>query len=146
MESHDFNYIIPIQEFEKLLTRTNNWIVEVNTILENEKDPKIKKEIMRKLELFTIPEEIDDVILSKMDKNQIKGIHLLREYFENNETLSADSIQNKIFSIAKEDLGLNPRKFFEVIYQIILGKKSGPRLGPFLSLLDRSWLLKRLDI
>jgi lysyl-tRNA synthetase class I len=135
-----------MQEFEKLITRTNNWIVEINTILEDEKDPKIKKEIMRKLELFNIPEEIDEGILNKMDENQIKGIHLLKEYLENNEGLSADSIQNKLFSIAKEDLDLKPRKFFELIYQIILGKKSGPRLGPFLSLLDRSWLLRRLDI
>ncbi len=146
MESHDFGYIIPIQEFEKLLTRTNNWILEVNKILENEKDPKIKKDIRRRLELFTIPEKIDEKILSKMEKNQIKGIHLLREYFENNKSLSADSIQNKIFSIAKENLDLAPKKFFEVIYQIILGKKNGPRLGSFLSVLDRSWLLRRLDI
>jgi len=145
-EKHNFSSIITIQEFEALLSQTNNWIGEVKKIFESEKDPKIKKEIMRKLELFTIPEEVDEIILEKMDKNQIKGIHLLREYCKKIEALDADSIQNKIFSIAKNDLDLSPRKFFEAIYQIILGKKSGPRLGSFLSLLDKSWLLARLDI
>ncbi|MFX1554095.1 MAG: lysine--tRNA ligase, partial [Promethearchaeota archaeon] len=65
---------------------------------------------------------------------------------EKNETLDADSIQNKIFSIAKNDLDISPRKLFEAIYQIILGKKSGPRLGPFLTLLDKNWLLERFNI
>ena len=55
-------------------------------------------------------------------------------------------IQNRIFTIANDDLKLPPRKMFEVIYQIILGKKSGPRLGSFLSLLDKQWLLERLNI
>ncbi len=146
MDKQNFSSIITIQEFEELLSQTNNWIGEVNKILESEKDLKIKKEIMRKLELFTIPEKVDEKILSEMEKNQIKGIHLLREYFEKNDNLDADSIQNKIFSIAKNDVDIPPRKFFEVIYQIILGKKSGPRLGPFLSLLDKNWLLERLDI
>ncbi|MFW9819759.1 MAG: lysine--tRNA ligase [Candidatus Thorarchaeota archaeon] len=146
MKNQKFKVNITIQEFEKLLTQTKNWIEEINNILEDKKDPKFKKNILRKLELFTIPEKIDETILLKMDNNQIKGIRLLKEYIEKNESLNADSIQNKIFSIAKDDLDLPPRKFFELIYQIILGKKNGPRLGPFLSLLDRNWLLRRLDI
>jgi len=146
MKKLNFNNIITIQEFEDLITQTNNWIEEVIEILESEKDPKVKKEITKKLEFFTIPEEIDEKLLSKMDNNQIKAVRLLRQYFENNDTLDANSIQNKIFSIAKNDVNLPPKKLFEIIYQIILGKKSGPRLGPFLSLLDKNWLLERLDI
>ena len=111
-----------------------------------EENPKIEREITRKLELFTIPEEVDEKVLSTMDNNQIKGISLLKEYIEKNEMLEADSIQNKMFSIAKDELDFPPRKFFEAIYQLILGNKSGPRLGPFLSLLDKNWLLTRLDI
>jgi len=58
-----------------------------------------------------------------MDESQIKGILLLREYLKENVRLDADSIQNKIFFIAKDDLDLPPRKLFESVYQIILGKK-----------------------
>ena len=91
-------------------------------------------------------EEIDETIIKKMDESQIKGIHLLREYLKENIALDADSIQNKIFSIAKNDLDLPPRKLLESVYQLLLDKRSGPRLGPFLSLLDKAWLLERFNI
>jgi lysyl-tRNA synthetase class 1 len=71
---------------------------------------------------------------------------LLRNYLNNEEFYTIDLIQNKIFTIANEDLGIQPRKLFEAIYKVILGKKSGPRLGSFLSLLDKTWLLERLNL
>jgi len=55
-------------------------------------------------------------------------------------------LQNKIFTIAKEKLKSPPRKLFEAIYQLILGKKDGPRLGSFLTLLDKGWLINRFNI
>ena len=146
MKKHNFEEVISIEEFDALLTQTNNWIKEIKKISENEKDPKIKKEIIRKVEIFTIPDEINENLIKNMDKKQIKGIQLLREFLKKKEELDADSIQNKIFSISKDDLNLPPRKFFEAIYQIILGNKSGPRLGSFLSLLDKNWLLERFNI
>ena len=48
-------------------------------------------------------------------------------------------------SIAKNELDIAPRKMFEAIYLVILGNKSGPRLGPFISMLDKDWLLNRLN-
>ncbi len=146
MEKNGFKNVISLQEFKILLTLTNNWLKEVKKIIESEEDPKVKKEIIRKVEIFTIPEEIDENLINIMEEKQIKGIQLLREYLKNTEDLESDLIQNKIFNIAKNDLILPPRKFFESIYQIILGKKSGPRLGPFLSLLDKNWLLKRMNV
>ena len=138
--------VISLEEFKILLKQTSNWLKEVKKIIESEEDPKIKKEIIRKVEIFTIPEEIDENLIEFMDEKQINGIKLLREYLKNTDDLDPDSIQNKIFNIAKNDLNLPPRKLFESIYQIILGKKSGPRLGPFLSLLDKDWLLRRINV
>ncbi len=146
MEEHNFDNIVSIEEFEALLTKTNNWIEEIKTILENETDSKVKEEILRKVEIFTIPNKITINTIKKLDKKQLKGIHLLREFLNENDELDANFIQNKIFSIAKNDLDISPRKLFEAIYQIILGKKSGPRLGPFLTLLDKNWLLERFNI
>ncbi|MFW9970329.1 MAG: lysine--tRNA ligase [Candidatus Odinarchaeota archaeon] len=146
MQKQDFKKVITEQEFKEVFFQANNWLQEIKKILESEKDPKIKKDIMRKLELFTIPEKVDKSILSKIDDKQIKGINLLRDYLINTDALDADSIQNEIFSIAKKDLSIPPKKFFEALYLILLGKKSGPRLGPFLSLLEKSWLLERLNI
>lgn len=59
MEKHNFENVIKIEEFEIHLTQTKIWIEEVEKILESEKDPKVKEEIIRKVEMFTIPDEIN---------------------------------------------------------------------------------------
>ncbi|MFW9900297.1 MAG: lysine--tRNA ligase [Candidatus Thorarchaeota archaeon] len=146
METHNFEKKLSKQEFEKLLIQTKKWIEEVKIVLEGEKNTKTINEIKRKVEIFTIPEKINDSIKNGLEENQLKGIQLLKEYIKETESLDADSIQNRIFTMAKNELDISPKNLFRAIYQIILGKNSGPRLGPFLSLLDRDWLLKRLAL
>lgn len=46
----------------------------------------------------------------------------------------------------KEAMGLQPKDMFTTLYQALIGKDSGPRLGWFLSLLPRDWLVKRLEL
>ncbi len=146
MEEHNFEQKLTKQEFKTLLSQTNNWIEEVKKVLESINDPKTINEIKKKVELFTIPEKVNDNIKIELEENQIKGIYSLKEYLKETEGLDADSIQNRIFSIAKNELNLASKKLFRAIYQVILGKNSGPRLGPFLSLLDKDWLLERLTL
>jgi lysyl-tRNA synthetase class 1 len=137
---------VTMEEFRSLLERTKAWIDEIKKIIENEKDDKTKKEILQKVTLFEIPDKIDKTFLQKLDDQQINGIKLLRDYLIENHNLDADTIQNKIFTIAKDDLKLSPKKLFEAIYLVLFGKKFGPRLGSFIKLLDKNWLLERLDI
>ena len=137
---------ITLDEFKYLIKRTEKWLEEVKKIIENEDDEKIKRTILQKISIFNILEEPATDFLNLYSKEQIKGLKMLREYFINNPDSDADSIQNKIFTIAKEDLKISPKKMFEAIYQIIFGKKYGPRLGSFLSMLDKNWLIERLKI
>lgn len=146
MEKNSFEKFISPQKFKILLKQTDCWLEELKKVIESEKDPKVKKEIIRKVGIFTIPMAIDEDSLKILDDKQIKGMQQLREYLKNADNLDPDLIQNKIFTIAKNNLKIKPRKLFEAVYQIILGKKYGPRLGSFLSLLDRNWLLDRLNI
>ncbi len=44
----------------------------------------------------------------------------------------------------KEKTGIDPKEFFEAIYLSVLGKKSGPKAGWFLSVMDKDFLVKRL--
>ena len=146
MEKNGFEKVISPEKFMILLKQTDYWLEEVKKIIEGEKDLKVKMEIIRKVGIFKIPKTLDENLRKILDEKQIKGMQQLREYLKNADDLDPDLIQNKIFTIAKNDLKIKPRKLFEAIYQIILGKKNGPRLGSFLSLLDRNWLIDRLNI
>jgi lysyl-tRNA synthetase class 1 len=134
------------EEFKNLLDRTKNWVNEIKKIITQESNQKLKKEISRKVSLFSIPEHIDKEIIDRLNRKQVKGVQLLREFLNNNKSIQEDEIQNEIFKIAKDKLNFKPKELFQAIYILILGKKYGPRLGPFLILLDREWLLKRLNI
>ncbi len=143
---NDFEKQISKKYFEKILKRTSKWLHEVEKSIEVEEDNRIRREIIRKINIFKIPETIDSKIIQSLDTNQKKGISILKEFLAHYDIWDSDLIQNKIFTIAKEILNIPPKKMFEAIYQMILGRKNGPKLGPFLALLDRDWLLGRLKI
>lgn len=44
----------------------------------------------------------------------------------------------------KDETGLGPKEIFQALYMLLIGKKSGPRAGWFLSMLPRDWLVERL--
>ncbi len=146
VSSRNSEKILTKGHFRDLINRTTNWLELVKDIIDSVENRKVKKEILSKIDIFTIKEDIDKIISDSLDRNQKEGIKRLRDFLLELEKRDADIIQNKIFTIAKEEVGIPPRKLFEAIYQLILGRKSGPRLGAFLSLLDKNWLLDRLEI
>jgi len=137
--------VISFEEFKALLLRTENWINEIKSYITSLEDQKAIRSILNKIEIFTIPETIDKKLSNKLSDNQINGLKKFRAYLGDNDYLDADSIQNKIFTIAKKELEIPPRKMFEAFYLLLLGSKSGPRLGPFIQMLDKSWLMERLN-
>ncbi len=146
INDEQFEKFVSLEDFRGLLKRTLNWVNEIKEILENEPNEKIRRSIANKISIFSIPKELDNKIIESLDEEQIKGIRMLREYIEINPDVNEDDVQNIIFKIAQEELSYPPKKMFEAIYKIILGKKFGPRLGPFIVLLDRNWILKRMDV
>ncbi len=58
---------------------------------------------------------------------------------------SGDELQNFIYTSAKER-GLEPKRVFAAAYKLLLGKERGPRLGPFLLSLEKSFATKRLKL
>jgi len=44
---------------------------------------------------------------------------------------TAEDLQNSIYNIAKENQ-IQPKDFFKILYQIILSKDRGPKIGPFI--------------
>ena len=137
--------VISFEEFKALLIRTENWINEIKSYITSLEDQKAVRNILNKIEIFTIPKTIDIKLKNDLSDEQINGIKKFRAYLDDNDYLDADSIQNRIFTIAKKELEISPRKMFEALYLLLLGSKSGPRLGSFILMLDKSWLMERLN-
>jgi len=136
---------VSIEEFKALLERTEKWIEEFKIEISKIKDQKTKRNALKKIDIFTITDTISKDVIQSLSDKQLEGLILFKNFLLENDNLDADSIQNRIFTIAKEELDIPPKTMFEAFYKILFGTKSGPRLGPFISMLDKDWLIKRLD-
>ncbi|MHA1795276.1 MAG: hypothetical protein ACTSUK_04130, partial [Promethearchaeota archaeon] len=58
------NQEFDVEEFKMQLAKTSNWIQEMRNLIENEKNLQNKKEMERKIILFSILEEFPDELVS----------------------------------------------------------------------------------
>jgi len=65
----------------------------------------------------------------QLTENQIEAIKELVSILEREK--SAELIQEAIFNTART-YKMKPRNFFKILYNILLGTSSGPRLGPYI--------------
>ena len=87
----------------------------------------------------TVPDEIKST-LTVDDKRFLTEMYKILEV----EDLDDETLQTKVFEVAR-DVGIKDKRAFVVLYRIIISKKSGPRLGPFINLLGRDWVLQRIS-
>ncbi|MHA1379242.1 MAG: lysine--tRNA ligase [Candidatus Helarchaeota archaeon] len=80
---------------------------------------------------------------NKITEDQKNTLLQLKELLKKDKDWEEQELQNELFNIGKS-LG-KPKKFFQIIYSVLIGKKFGPRLAPFLLLLDRNWLIERIE-
>ncbi|MFQ6094871.1 MAG: lysine--tRNA ligase [Candidatus Bathyarchaeia archaeon] len=55
-----------------------------------------------------------------------------------------ERIQSAIFDIARRN-GIKPKNFFQTLYMILLGTRSGPRLGPYIIAMGRDNVIEALE-
>lgn len=65
----------------------------------------------------------------ELDESMKKPLKLLIDELNRGES---DDIQNTIYQIAKSN-DIQPKDFFKLLYQIILGTSRGPKIGPFIA-------------
>ncbi|MFH1750025.1 MAG: lysine--tRNA ligase [bacterium] len=106
------------------IKRAQNW-------LKNYAPESVKFEIQK-----TLPNTAKN-LTEKQKQLLVKLINKLQK------NIDAEVLHNFIYDTGKS-LGLTAVDTFTPIYSILLGKKSGPKVGWFLSILDRDFLIKRL--
>lgn len=92
---------------------------------------------------FHILEEVDETPFNTEEKKYLS--ELADKIEAGPQEPDADWLHNAIYDF-KDQLGLEPKQLFQILYKVLIGKTSGPRAGWFLSTLPRDWLIKRLRL
>lgn len=94
--------------------------------------------------VFKLQEALPDIAktLSDVQKNALRNLKL---YIEAASGMpSGEDMHAKLHSL-KEEEKISPADLFSAIYFAFLGKGYGPKAGWFISVLDKSFVLKRLE-
>ena len=100
------------------------------------------KEFGSEQDIVDVPETVPIDIVSTLTAEDKRFLSKLVEVLET-DVLDEDGIQAAIFDTSRE-VEIKPKRAFQVLYRILISRKSGPRLGPFLLMLGNDWVLDRI--
>lgn len=92
--------------------------------------------------IFSLHETVPEVAKA-LPVDQKEALLLLADKIAAAETYDGQTIHELTHAV-KEESGLSPKEFFTAIYLAFLGKDSGPKVGWFLSTLNKDFVIKRL--
>ena len=91
---------------------------------------------------FDLKDTLPDVA-KNLSTGQKKTLAEILEYVMSKDVLDGQDLHTKLHEIRKSS-GIEPKEFFESLYLAFLGKESGPKAGWFFSVLDKTFVEKRL--
>lgn len=89
---------------------------------------------------FEIQQICPEVIIEKSGNDFLND---LADELESSKDLVAEEIHQAVYNNAT-NIGLKPAEAFRLIYQLFIGKDHGPKVGFFLSSLERDFIINRL--
>jgi lysyl-tRNA synthetase class 1 len=92
---------------------------------------------------FVVLEELPEEARS-LDEDQRRYLAAAAERVPT-QTTDGDEVQNILYETAKE-IGVKPKKAFGAIYTVLLGRKSGPKAGPFVAGLPPELVRERFTL
>jgi len=113
-------------KIKEILYMTKNWLIKFG-------GDKYKIKLL---------EKPTNEILQKLNNKQKQALNILANDLKEYET--EKNIYKRFFEIAKE-AGITSREFFRAVYLVLLGKPWGPRLAPFILIVGKEEVIKRLE-
>jgi len=88
---------------------------------------------------YRLAEELPEVAVGESEAAALDALAA----FVERESPDGDALQEAVYDTAR-DHDVPVGEFFALGYRLFLGQEEGPRLGPFLGALDRTFVLRRL--
>jgi len=123
------------ESIERRLPLARNWLTKYN--------PE---------ELVTLLDAPNTAYATTLDEGRKAQVERLRSALENMGELEIPVLEELVYAIPKTDdmdeavLKKNQRAFFKDVYNLLIGKDAGPRLGTFLWAVDKKRVLELLSI
>lgn len=130
------------EEIKRIISNSGHEKALEDNMLFLEQVNRVKKWIDR-----YAPENVKFSLLQKSPKIKLslEQKKLIKKIIDKlTEKVSGEDLHNFIYSEGKE-LGLKPNETFTPLYQSIIGKDHGPKAGWFLVILDRKFVIDRLN-
>jgi len=93
---------------------------------------------------FELNEETPPEALADFDEGMISALTAMGEVFRRTEW-TPEAIHNGIYE-GSRDKDIKPKTTFKALYKLLLNKERGPRLGYFLSNLEKEDVIRRIDM
>ncbi|MCK5290710.1 MAG: lysine--tRNA ligase [Thermoplasmata archaeon] len=90
-------------------------------------------------------EEVPEDVRNALTEDDLKSLETFREVIAQADW-NENALKEAMMQMTKgEGFPVNTRRFFRNLYLAMLGKEQGPRAAPFLSVLNKDFVLERLD-
>jgi lysyl-tRNA synthetase class 1 len=154
-----FEYVNLLNPPKESSTHVNfRLLIELSKIFKEDRVPRVMKKLLDYGVIKNPQPEIEKLIelagnyadeFDKQEKAEIdlderakKALKELTTALDSDE--DPEDIQNTIYQIAKSN-DMQPKDFFKILYQIILGTSRGPKIGPFISDIGRKQVAKTIS-
>ncbi len=94
--------------------------------------------------IFSLQNQLP-AITKELSDNEVKAMVLLADKLESVEVTDGQTYHETIHAV-REEANMTPKEFFGTVYQLFLDKDSGPKVGWFLSSLDKDFIIDRLRL
>jgi len=154
-----FEYVNLLNPPKESSTHVNyRLLIELSNIFKEDRTQRVMKKLLDYGVIKNPQPEIEKLIelagnyadeFDKQEKAEIDLDELAKKALkELTSALDAEEepedIQNTIYQIAKSN-DVQPKDFFKILYQIILGTSRGPKIGPFISDIGRKQVAKTIS-
>ncbi|MCK4443621.1 MAG: lysine--tRNA ligase [Thermoplasmata archaeon] len=90
-------------------------------------------------------EELPVGVRNELTEDDVRSLSIFKERLEGTDW-NEDALKETMMSASKgEGFPVDTRRFFRNLYLVLLGKEQGPRAAPFLSILQKDFVIQRLE-
>jgi lysyl-tRNA synthetase class I len=128
----------------KRLQQTANWLDHIKNMIKEAQDPEEKTRLESKVDIFDVPKTVTKSITNTFDEVQLLSLKEFSLWLNSVDELTEENLKTAMIDIRKKT-EIDAKKLFQAIYLVLIGRPVGPRLGPFMSLMDLKWICERFS-